>query len=249
MSSRAGLVQRKVKYKTRGGKMAQRTMWVQANGKKPVARVKGAARPQNAKQGQPGQPGFLRRHAGKLVMGAAGLALLAANRHKLSGAARGVGLALNAHKFSGSNAGLQEKARDAFRAAKVGYQSNRGMDRIDSHIARAGVAARALHGEAISRGKAMTASAVRDGIHNYRRQHGAALTEHLAKVGGEAAASHIGSRFGQVAGTAVGGAVAGPVGAGVGGFLGGHAGSFLAGRHAAPHIARGAAWAAQRMSR
>lgn len=71
---------------------------------------------------------------------------------------------------------------------------------------------------------------------------GADLAHHLANEGGSHLASHFGSRFGQVAGTAIGGAIGGAPGAALGGWVGGQAGAFVTGRHAAPHIARGAEW-------
>ena len=221
MGNRAGL--KKVVKSVRGKRgSVRRTYWVKSSPKK-------AANPRQSEQ----KPGFLRRHAGKII-GAAALAGLAyANRNKLAGAARGAGLALNAHKHSGRTAGAMERAKDAFRAAKLGYSSNRGMDRVDSHIARAGKAI----------GKA------RAGATTWRRSVGADLGDHLTRIGGAAAAEHVGSRFGQVAGTAIGGMFGGAPGAAVGGFIGGHAGGFVAGRHAAPHIARGATWLSNRLRR
>lgn len=212
----------------------------------------------------PKKQGFLRRHAGKLLAGAAIAGLAIANRHKLAGAARGAGLALSAHKHSGSMASASEKARDAFRMAKVGYASNRGMDRVDGLMSRARVhapmaQASAQRGLAKARGSAAAlAGRVRAGANMenvrtkataWRRGTGADLAHHLASTGGDAAVSHFGSRFGQVAGTGLGAMMGGPAGMAVGGFIGGQAGAFLGSRHAAPHIARGANWLADRMRR
>lgn len=180
------------------------------------------------------RPGFLRRHAGKIV-GAAALAGLAyANRNKLAGAASGARIGL---KGSGTR---MQRAMDAFSMAKAGYASRRGQDAIDFH---------ALRGKEAMRGLASRTGNLRQRATDWRRGTGSDLARHLGSVGGEAAASHIGSRFGQVAGTTVGGLLGGPLGAGIGGFLGGHTGNFLASRHAAPHIARGAGWLAERMRR
>lgn len=206
-------------------------------------------------QEAPPKQGFLRRHAGKLLAGAAIAGLAVANRHKLSGAARGAQMALNAHKHSGTQLSTSERARDAFRMAKIGYQSNRGMDRVDGLMSRARVHA-PLARDAAQRGLAKTRAGAQRAMRNlpekataWRRGTGADLAHHLATTGGDAAASHFGSRFGQVAGTAVGGLMGGPAGMAVGGFLGGQAGSFLGSRHAAPHVARGAEWLANRMRR
>lgn len=83
----------------------------------------------------------------------------------------------------------------------------------------------------------------------WRRTTGADAVGHTARKLGEAGAEHFGSRFGQVAGTAIGGMFGGPAGAAVGGFAGGHFGGFVAGKHAAPHVQRGAEWLANRMRR
>jgi hypothetical protein len=83
----------------------------------------------------------------------------------------------------------------------------------------------------------------------WRRTVGADAVRHTAEKMGTAGAEHFGSRFGQVAGTAIGGMFGGPAGAAVGGFAGGHFGGFVAGKHAAPHVQRGAEWLANRMRR
>lgn len=84
---------------------------------------------------------------------------------------------------------------------------------------------------------------------NWRRTVGADAVRHTAEKLGTAGAEHFGSRFGQVAGTAIGGMFGGPAGAAVGGFAGGHFGGFVAGKHAAPHVQRGAEWLANRLRR
>lgn len=210
MNSRAGL--RKVVKTVKGKKgTVRRSYWVKSGQQpKPGQRVLR----QNA---QPQKEGFLKRHAGKLAVGAALLGAAALNRHKLMGAARGIGLSRNMHKHdtSGDAYTHVEKARHAFQMAKKGYESNRGMDRIDAHTANLG-------------GK----------VRDWRRGTGAALASHLTDVGGHAAAQHIGGRVGGMAGSAIGGLLAGPLGAQLGGFVGGHAGSFLANRHTSHHIIR-----------
>lgn len=219
MNSRAGL--RKVVKTVKGKKgIVRRSYWVKSGQQpKPGRR----ALNQNA---QPQKEGFLRRHAGKLAVGAALLGAAALNRHKLAGAARGAGLALNAHKHhelaGGAKHSLREKARDAFGMAKMGYSANRGMDRIDKHT------------QALAERTAGARGKMRD----WRRSHGSALAEHLTNAGGHAAVEHLGGRAGGMAGSAIGGLMAGPLGAQLGGFIGGHAGSFLANRHTSHHIIR-----------
>lgn len=208
-------------------KSGMRTYWV--GGKKQQGgRLRNAG-------AQEQKPGFLKRHGGKMLMGAALLGAVALNRHKLAGAVRGAGLANSVRKMAdasnGTKTGMAQRAHEMFGMAKMGYTSNRGMDRIDAHTDRfkAGV-----HGRL-------------EGVRQWKQGMGADLTHHLASVGGEALASHVGSRFGQVAGTAVGGAIAGPTGAGLGSFIGGHAGNFLATRYGDKHIRAGAEYAAHRM--
>lgn len=213
----------------------------------------------------PQKKGFLRRHAGKLLAGAALAGLAYANRHKLAGAARGASLALNAHKHSGSNATMSTRAKDAFRMAKIGFANNRGMDIADGSLHRArmafaGTAGHRLRGQrALASGQnalrnaranmPQTLNNARAKATEWRRSTGADLAHHMATQGGDVVASHVGSRFGQVAGTAVGGLMGGPGGAAVGAWAGQTAGAFLGSRHAAPHIARGAEWLANRMRR
>lgn len=111
-------------------------------------------------------------------------------------------------------------------AAAVGALARRGV----SHVSRNPERAR----QAFAAAKSAFAKA--------RTGTGAELAHHLASEGGSHVAGHIGSRFGQVAGTAIGGMLGGAPGAALGGWVGSHAGGFVAGKHAAPHIARGAEW-------
>lgn len=218
-----------VKKKTKDGRV--RAYWVgQKEGQKRL------------RQAAPEKQSFLAKHGGKLLAGAALAGAVALNRHKLAGAVRGAGLAHNAIKHSGEKVGLADRARSMMRMAKVGYMSNRGMDRIDPHMDR-------LKSGLRQTAAGMTRDALSQKATNWRRTAGAGLAHHLATVGGQAAAEHLGSRFGQVAGTSIGGLFGGPTGAAVGSFIGGHAGQYLGGRHAAPHIARGADWLARRMQR
>lgn len=217
-ANRAGL--KKVTKTVRGKKgVVRRSYWVKAN-----PNQKSGQRSLR-QEGAPKQ-GFLARHGGKLAVGAALLGAAALNRHKLMGAARGAGLALNAHKHSGQNTPLVERARDAFRMAKVGYGANRGMDRIDKHTAN-----------------------ISGRVRDWRRKTGSDLAAHLTGVGGHAALEYAGGRAGGAAGSAIGGVLAGPVGAQLGGFIGGHAGSFLATRHGSRHVISAAERLAQRMRR
>jgi len=142
--------------------------------------------------GPDGEPGFLRRHAGKIVAGAA----------LLGGAALGA-RHIQKHGLSKTGQQLQGLGHTAFSAAK-------------------------------SR------------ITGFRQHTGGGLAAHLAHVGGEAALSHVGSRFGQVAGTAVGGFLGGAPGAALGGFFGGHAGNFLAGHYGSSHVQKLANWVGNR---
>jgi len=238
--NRSGL--RKVTKSVKGKHgSVRRSYWVKANPK--------AKTMQNA---GPHQQGFLRRNAGKIAGAAVLGGMMYLNRNKIAGAARGAGFALNVHKHSGQNASMGERAHDAFHMAKIGWMSNRQMD---THANNAANTARNVLNRA--RGAAgNAATSARAGVRNlpgaatnWRKGVGADLGRHLASVGGEAAASHVGSHFGSVAGTAIGGLVGGAPGAALGNFLGGHAGSFVAGRHAAPHIARGAEWLHGRLKR
>lgn len=191
----------------------KRTYWVKANPKEASKRQGKGAK----------EPGFLRRNAGKLALGAAALAGTAymARKH-LSGSG-------HAKIWKGS---VGNKAN-----VWQGSVAHSGAKTPESPFQRARSALRdkmAPHGHRLT---------------EYRRTVGADLAGHMTRVGGEAAAHHIGSKFGSVAGTAIGGAVSGPVGAGIGGFLGGHAGGFLANRHTEKHINRVANWAVNRMRR
>jgi len=192
--------------------------------------------PKRVRQGAaPEKQSFLQKHGGKLAAGAALLGVAALNRHKLAGAARGAGLAHNAIKHSGQKVGLKDHAHSMFRMAKVGFMSNRGMDGIDKHMAKAGSHLRNARANA------------KNSVNNWRQGIGQQFAGHMTETLGSAAAEHLGARFGSVAGTAVG-SMFGPAGAALGGFVGGHAGGFLGGRHAAPHIQKAARWAAQRMA-
>lgn len=209
-------------------KSGMRTYWVGGNKKQQGGRLRNAG-------AQEQKPGFLKRHGGKLLLGTALVGAAVLNRHKLAGAFRGASLAHNARSHAdsanGTKTGLAQRAHEMFGMAKMGYTSNRGMDKIDAHADRF---KQGIHGRL-------------EGARQWKQGMGADLTHHLASVGGEALASHVGSRFGQVAGTAVGGFVAGPAGAGLGGFIGGHAGNFLATRYGDKHIRSGAEYAAHRM--
>ena len=212
--NKSGKTAKKIRTKT-----GLRTYWVQTN-KKQGGRVR------NAGPQAPQKPGFLRRNAGKLAVGAALLGVAALNRHKIAGAIGGARLGAAMHKESGEQT---SRALAMFRGAKQGFLNHAADDRF-------------VHGVH------QRAQAAGEGANRWRKGVGAELTHHLASVGGEAAASHLGSRFGQVAGTAVGGLVAGPTGAALGGFLGGHAGNFLALRHGRQHIESAALYAGHRMS-
>jgi hypothetical protein len=233
MAGRAGL--KKVQKTVRGKHgSVKRSYWVKSNPK------------QLKNQGPPGQPGFLRRNAGKLALGAAAVGLAVLNRHKIGAA---IGAAREMHgraKAGGWNAATTAHAM--FSKAKVGWNGARDQDKTALRLAGAGQNAVDRVRGAGQRARAAVPAA-RQAVTNYRRTVGADLAGHMTRVGGEAAASHIGSHFGTVAGTALGGFAAGPVGAGVGGFLGGHAGGFLANRHTEKHINRAANWAVDRLRR
>lgn len=220
--------------------------------KKVVKNVRGkrgtVRRTYYVKSESPQKPGFLRRHAGKLLAGAALAGLAVANRHKLAGAVRGARLALNAHKHAGNLASASERARDAFRMAKIGYMSNRGKDIADGSIQRVLQRGKtAVHNARANAPQALQNARAK--ATQWRRSTGADLAHHLTTQGGDVVASHVGSRFGQVAGTALGGLVGGAPGAALGAWVGQTGGAFLGSRHAAPHIARGAEWLANRMRR
>lgn len=192
----------------------KRSYWVKSNPKAVQAR---------GGKGQEKQPGFLRRHAGKIALGAAALAGGAYLAHKkLSGGGQ-------AKTWSGS---IANKAN-----VWQGSVAHTGPKTAPSAFDRARSALRDKVAPAQHKAR------------EYRRTVGADLAGHMTRVGGEAAAHHIGSHFGTISGTALGGMVSGPVGAGIGGFLGGHAGGFLANRHTEKHINRAANWAVGRLQR
>lgn len=175
------------------------------------------------------RPGFLRRHGGKLLAGAALLGVAALNRHKIAGAVGGARLGHG--MASAGGAGLAGKAHAAFQGAKAGYRNHQGMDRADGMMGRM-----AFRGAgAIDQAHA----AMGHRLQQYRSGHGGALMGHMTNVVGGMALSHLGAKFGQTAGTAIG-SLAGPGGAAVGGWLGGHAGEWLANRHGAQHVQRAA---------
>jgi len=232
--ARAGL--KKVQKTVRGKHgTVKRNYWVKSNPKEVKARGL-------RNQGEvPKKPGFLRRNAGKIAIGAAAVGLLALNRHKIGGALKGMAEARRQAKSGEGNGFRGNEAHGIFAKAREGWIQNRAKD-TTAHRMTQGAA------EGAKRLGERTAQ-TRQKVTDYRRTVGADLAGHMTRVGGEAAAHHIGSHFGTVAGTALGGAAAGPVGAGIGGFLGGHAGGFLANRHTEKHINRAAEWAVERLRR
>lgn len=188
-------------------------------------------------QGPEGEkPGFLRRHGGKLLAGAALLGVAAMNRHKIAGAVGGARLGHAMSKSGGG--GLAERAHAAFSGAKAGYMTHKGMDRADGIMGRMAFRGAGAIDQAHS--------AVGHRLEQYRTQHGGALAGHMANQLGGMALSHLGARFGQTAGTALG-SLAGPGGAAVGGLLGSHIGGWLADRHGSGHIQRAAQYVKERI--
>ena len=209
--------------KQRGKDGRVRAYWVGRNEKPKSLKSQG---PEGEK------PGFLRRHGGKLLAGAALLGVAAMNRHKIAGAVGGARLGHGMAKEGG--AGLAGRAHAAFQGAKAGYVTHEGMDRADGILGRMAFrgAGAVDHGLSLA-GRARGALA--DRAQQYRTGHGGALAGHMTNVLGGMALSHLGARFGQTAGTALG-SLAGPGGAAVGGMLGGHVGEWLANRHGAKHV-------------
>jgi len=208
MANRAGL--KKVTKTVKGQKgTVRRSYWVKAS--------------QAARKGKPvkqqKQPGFLRRHAGKIIGGIA-----------LAGAA-----AYGAHRLA---KGLNGKP-----ALQLGPGSS-----SSGHSATSGGSQSTARQQAEKRVRQAWGTA-RERFTEWRRGEGAKLAQHMMHVGGDAAAEHIGSHIGSRVGGAVGTAVGGGAGGAVGSFLGGHAGSLVARGRAAPHIKRGAEWVANRMQR
>jgi len=237
--ARAGL--KKVVKTVRGKRgTVKRTYWVKTN---PTVKGLRSAGPEKG-------PGFLRRHAGKILGAAAlvgGAYIAHKHGHGIAGAFRGASAAHGLHQGEG----LKDRLKAALGGASSGYHNKKrdltGAE-VRGHLGDGATAARAKFASARESLSTRTAGA-RAAVTAYRRGIGADLAGHMTKVGGEAAAHHIGSHFGTVAGTAIGGLAGGGVGAGVGGFLGGHAGGYLAGRHTEKHIIRAAQWAQERLQR
>lgn len=209
--------------KQRGKDGRVRAYWVGRNEKPKSLKSQG---PEGEKKG------FLRRHGGKLLAGAALLGVAAMNRHKIAGAVGGARLGHGMAKEGG--AGLAGRAHAAFQGAKAGYMNHKGMDRADGIMGRMAFrgAGAVDHGLSLA-GRAR--ASLGDRANQYRTGHGGALAGHMTNVLGGMALSHLGARFGQTAGTALG-SLAGPGGAAVGGMLGGHVGEWLANRHGSKHV-------------
>lgn len=194
MSGRTGL--RKVVKTVKGKKgTVRRSYWVKSAQTRPPGQ-------RTLRQSQPSKEGFLQRHAGKIAAGAALLGAAALHRHKLTGAVRSAQSSLGK-----TRGGAVQRAQKAFSAAKRGYESQRGKDRIDALTKRLGP----------------TAKAARRGV--------GSLAGHLVSNAGAALANHAGSAAGSYAGSALGGMFGGPLGAHVGGIVGSHVGEWLSERH------------------
>ena len=195
MSGRAGL--RKVVKTVKGKKgTVRRSYWVRSAPSGPA----GARTLRRAQS--PQRESFLKRHAGKIAAGAALLGAAALHKHKLTGAAHGVQRSLSKTKGS-----AVERATKAFSAAKRGYESQRGKDRIDAFTKR-----------------------LAPGVKSAKRAS-ASLVGHLVSNAGSALANHAGSAAGSYAGSALGGMFGGPLGAHVGGIVGSHVGEWFSERH------------------
>ena len=113
----AGLTRKKVKVRSKSGKVYQRSVMVRAGDA-----VKRVGR-------------FVSKHKGTIAAGAAAAALaggaIALNRHKILGAGRGAGLALNAWrhgKANGENMGVRDRLKSIAKGAHAGAVSNSHMD-------------------------------------------------------------------------------------------------------------------------
>jgi hypothetical protein len=231
--ARAGL--KKVQKTVRGKRgSVKRSYWVKSNPKESKPRLR-------AQGEEPKKPGFLRRHAGKIAIGAATVGLLALNRHKIGGALKGIAEARRQSKSGEGNGFRGDAAHGVFAKAREGWAANRSKDVTAQRMTQGAAEGMKRMGERTAQ--------TREKVTAYRRTVGADLAGHMTRVGGEAAAHHIGSHFGTVSGTALGGMAAGPMGAGIGGFLGGQAGGFLANRHTEKHITRAANWVVGRLQR
>lgn len=184
----------------------------------------------NQKTTNQNQPGFIRRNAGKIVIGAAALA----------GAAYLVHHGLK-------NRGMIENAKPIWNGS-IAHAHNMPNIATGSSAHHRG-AQESMQSRSTFRDAKAAILNMKGRAQDYRRTVGADLGRHLATTGGDALASHVGARFGGIAGTAVGGFVGNLPGAAAGGFVGQQAGSYLASRHAAPHIQRGAEWLHKRLSR
>lgn len=119
------LTRKKVTVRGKNGKTFQRSVMVRAGDA--IKRTAG-------KVGS-----FLNKHKGKIAVGAAlaGGAALALNKHKLMGAARGIGLAHNAIKHSGEKVSLRDRLGVMAKGARAGAASNADMDKGLRHHANA----------------------------------------------------------------------------------------------------------------
>jgi len=214
MANRSGL--KKVTKSVRGKHgSVRRSYWVKSS-------PKAAA--------QQKQPGFLRRNAGKIAVGAVALA----------------GAAYLAHRGL-KNRGMIQNSSPIWKGS-IAHAHN-APNIAHGSIAHSGGAKESMQTHSTFRDAKIGILNAQSGARNYRRTVGADLGRHLATTGGEALAGHVGSKFGGIAGTAVGGLLGHGPGAAVGGFIGQQAGGFLANRHTAPHIQRGAEWLHKRLSR
>lgn len=114
----AGLTRKKVKVRSKSGKVYQRSVMVRAGDA-----VKRVGR-------------FVSKHKGKIALGvgaaAIGAGAIALNKHKLLGASRGVGLALNSWrhgKANGDNMSVGSRLKSLAKGAHAGFVSNHGMDK------------------------------------------------------------------------------------------------------------------------
>lgn len=221
---------KKVQKTVKGQKgTVRRSYWVKAN--------------QVSKHGKPTaqqkQPGFIRRNAGKIVGGLALAGAAAYGMHRMSKGGK---------VWSGSLAHASNKANTWHGSVAHGHELGDGKSHTTAResainkVRDSWAGARQSFSAAREKG-------IGGRLTDWRRGEGAKLAHHMAHVGGDAAAEHVGSYAGSRLGGALGTAMGGGVGGAMGSFLGGHAGGLVARGRAAPHIKRGAEWVANRMQR
>lgn len=208
--NRAGLKKVVKTVKSKKG-TARRTYWVKADPKKPSGNLRHQGIGEK-------RPGFVRRHAGKLLAGAAVVGALAyGNRHALSRAHQLGAAAHRRIKGSGEKVGAVQHARAVFDMAKLGFrQGNLRAAQDGNRFARANLSLMAPN--KFQRGRAALGRAA------------TSATSLAGRVARSDAARAMGGQLFSTAAGAAGTALLGPMGGTV---------ASMAADHFGGHVARG----------